>query len=272
VATPAKRLRPSVPTPKALAGHPSCHSPARPANSPQRIPFPPSSPALNNILFCPAKTCFRDQRIKGGGSPGLSASTRRGPPPPPAARPSGQTPLFRGATPWGSAPNPAGAVGPRPRHENPKGAPPLGPNQEIGSGARPPPRRLRRHSGPWQPFRRHPRSDLGPQFPQIEPAPPLTDNRPIIGLATGRSPPLAQALSAELRGPAAAHRADIPAGVNITKVMLNFLQRRPSGGARFSPTQKPPPATPLFSRRDRREKTREPGGRESSLKNNQSNC
>ena len=69
-----------------------------------------------------------------------------------------------------------------------------------------------------------------------------------------------------LQGPAAAHRADIPAGVNITKVMLNFLQRRPSGGARFSPTQRPPPATPLFSHRHRREKTRVNGGRESPPK------
>jgi hypothetical protein len=48
--------------------------------------------------------------------------------------------------------------------------------------------------------------------------------------------------------------------------MLNFLPPRPSSGARFIPTQRPPAATPLFSRRDRREKTREPGGRENPLK------
>ena len=54
--------------------------------------------------------------------------------------------------------------------------------QEICSGARPPPRRLRRRSGPWQPFRRHPRQCVGPQFPHAPPAPPLADNAALSAL------------------------------------------------------------------------------------------
>jgi hypothetical protein len=53
---------------------------------------------------------------------GRGACPAGGPPPPfplpPAHAPSGLRPSATRGKPWGSAPTPAGAVGPRPRHEN----------------------------------------------------------------------------------------------------------------------------------------------------------